>query len=265
MASCISPFNSLYGILSFIFDFDNFCVIYFQFPLWDSKPEEDPDAIYLIYFQFPLWDSNVMAEEKVEKVGFQFPLWDSRPHEFPLRFLFTPLKGSLIYLIRNLLKCFTASDKPILQNSKLSYPKMKKKLLNKKENIAVLFVDRLDLDRNFALLREEMEARGGISEDLRGWSWIKNSRVKPLSEFKLSVSEVTHRYCPTYRDIYLKRIAKVNAPPSIKTIRGIAYHEVFHEASLKIKQFIYNNKIISGGDLLSEFLPKLEEFSERIV
>jgi len=164
-----------------------------------------------------------------------------------------------------LLKCFTASDKPILQNSKLSYPKTKKKLLNKKENITVLFVDRLDLDRNFALLREEMEARGGISEDLRGWSWIKNSRVKPLSEFKLSVSEVTHRYCPTYRDIYLKRIAKVNAPPSIKTIRGIAYHEVFHEASLKIKQFIYNNKIISGGDLLSEFLPKLEEFSERIV
>jgi CRISPR-associated protein, Csa1 family len=129
----------------------------------------------------------------------------------------------------------------------------------------VLFIDKLELDRQLTILREEFESRGGISDDLRGWSWIKNSRVKPLSEFKLPVSEITHRYCPTYRDIYLKRVAKISAPPSIKTIRGIAYHEVFHEVNFKIKQFIYNNKIISGAELLNEFLPKIEPYVERIV
>jgi CRISPR-associated protein Csa1 len=129
----------------------------------------------------------------------------------------------------------------------------------------MFFIDRLDLDRNLQILREELESRGGISEDLRGWSWNKNSRVRPLGEFKLPVSEVTHRYCPTYRDIYLKRIAKVSAPPSLKTVRGIAYHEVFHEASFKVKQFIYSNRIISGGELINEFFPKLEDYVERIV
>jgi len=100
--------------------------IVFQFPLWDSYCNTTNKRQRRNYFQFPLWDSyNIMATKKLQTIVFQFPLWDSRPHEFPLRFLFTPLKGSLIYLIRNLLKCFTASDKPILQNSKLSYPKKK--------------------------------------------------------------------------------------------------------------------------------------------
>jgi len=129
----------------------------------------------------------------------------------------------------------------------------------------MFFIDKLELDRQLLKLRENLEARGGISDDLRGWSWHKDSRVKPLSDFKLPVSEVTYRYCPTYRDIYLKRIAKVQAPPSIKTFRGIAYHEIFHEVSFKVKQFIYNSMIISGGELLSEFLPKLNDFVERII
>jgi len=129
----------------------------------------------------------------------------------------------------------------------------------------MFFIDRLELDRQLQKLRDDLEARGGISDDLRGWSWNKNSRIKPLSEYKLPVSEVTHRYCPTYRDIYLKRIARIRAPPSIKTFRGLAYHEVFHEVSLKVKQFIYTSKLISGGELISELFPKLEEFVERII
>src|SRR5579875_598029 len=129
----------------------------------------------------------------------------------------------------------------------------------------MFFIDRLDLDRHLQKLRDDLESRGGISDDLRGWSWNKDSRVKPLSELKLPVSEVTHRYCPTYRDIYLKRILHIKAPPTLKTIRGIAYHEVFHEANLKVKQFIYASKIISGGELLNEYMPKLDDYVSEII
>lgn len=129
----------------------------------------------------------------------------------------------------------------------------------------MFFLEKTELERRFSLLRDELIQRGGISEELRGWSWNKSSRLKGNLDIRLPVSEVTHRYCPTYRDIYLKRVAKTPAPVSVKTVRGLLYHKIFQEASIKIKQFIYLNQFISGAEMLSEYLPNLSQNLDKML
>ncbi|MCC5994670.1 MAG: CRISPR-associated protein Cas4, partial [Candidatus Aenigmarchaeota archaeon] len=58
----------------------------------------------------------------------------------------------------------------------------------------MFFLDRLDLDRRFRLLRKELEGKN-ISEELRGWNF-DSPPVEPSSRSILfSVSTLASRYC----------------------------------------------------------------------
>lgn len=118
----------------------------------------------------------------------------------------------------------------------------------------MFFINRSVLDKRLKLLRGELQARG-ISEELRGWSWGEPPVEPPLRSMWLSVNELASRYCPTFRDVYLRRVLKTLPPPSLKMVRGLAYHNVVHESLEAVKRFLYSN-FSSGSRMLEELLPK---------
>ncbi len=114
----------------------------------------------------------------------------------------------------------------------------------------MFFLDRLDLDRRFRLLRQELRERG-IDEELRGWSYDR-SPVQPIpSSISFGVGELASRYCPTLRDIWLKRVKRIRPPPNLKMVRGIAYHEVVHSTTELVKKILYDMKRPSGSNLIN--------------
>jgi CRISPR-associated protein Csa1 len=118
----------------------------------------------------------------------------------------------------------------------------------------MFFLDRLDLDRRFRLLRREFEVRG-ISEELRGWSF-DSPPVEPPSRLVLfSVSELAGRYCQSMRDIYLRRVLNVRPPTSIKMARGIALHAVNREVLSLVKKLLFSGGVRSGSELVEDLLP----------
>jgi len=126
----------------------------------------------------------------------------------------------------------------------------------------MFFLSRLDVDRRISQMRKELEERG-IQEELRGWNWSNPPVSPPLKEMSLSVSELASRYCPTMRDIYLRRVRVVRPPPSIKMARGIAFHRISHDCLIDVKRMIYSSENLSGSLVVEKLLPKSGERAEE--
>ncbi len=71
-----------------------------------------------------------------------------------------------------------------------------------------------------------IRSRDPVPEELRGWNWNRPP-LYPRARFYLSVSEIAYRYCPTRRDIWLRRIMGVEPRPSNGMLRGRAAHTAF--------------------------------------
>ncbi len=125
----------------------------------------------------------------------------------------------------------------------------------------MFFVDRLDLDRRFKLLRKDLSQRG-IIEELRGWSFDSPPVEPPSRSILFSVSELAARYCLTLRDVYLRRILNVKPPVSVRMARGLALHAVNREAIAMVKKSIFSG-LPSGYELIEGLLPKGGEVTER--
>ncbi|MGC8933433.1 MAG: type I-A CRISPR-associated protein Cas4/Csa1 [Candidatus Methanodesulfokora sp.] len=125
----------------------------------------------------------------------------------------------------------------------------------------MFFLSRLDIDRRISQMRRELEERG-IQEELRGWSWNNPPVSPPLREMTLSVSELASRYCPTMRDIYLRRVRFIRPPPSIKMARGIAFHKISHDSLIDVKRIIYSSENLSGSLVVEKLLPRAGEEAE---
>ena len=70
-----------------------------------------------------------------------------------------------------------------------------------------------------------------MREELRGWWWFQ-SPIRPRYNVQLAVSEVAYRYCPTRRDLWLRRVQGVRGKPSEAMLRGRVVHAAFHQAAL---------------------------------
>ena len=113
----------------------------------------------------------------------------------------------------------------------------------------MFFIDRLDLDRRLQVLRKELSERG-VSEGRRGWSF-HSPPVQPFGSGMLfGVGELASRYCPTMRDLWLKRVARIKPPPNVKMIRGIAYHGVVHRTTEMVKRNVYEMVEATGSVLI---------------
>jgi CRISPR-associated protein Csa1 len=118
----------------------------------------------------------------------------------------------------------------------------------------MFFLDRLDLDRRFRLLRREFEGRG-VSEELRGWSFDSPPVEPPSRSVLFSVSELAGRYCESMRDIYLRRVLNVKPPPSVKMARGVVLHAINREVLSIVKRLLFSGGVKCGSELVENLLP----------
>lgn len=98
----------------------------------------------------------------------------------------------------------------------------------------------------------------GVAEELRGWNWHQPPLEK-MYDVPLALYEVAGKYCPTVRDLYLRRVAKAGA----KTNEAMHHGKVLHNALMRLfvqaKRLIY----IHGVDKYSEILSSLFAFSSE--
>jgi CRISPR-associated protein Csa1 len=128
----------------------------------------------------------------------------------------------------------------------------------------LFFLDKLDLDRRFRLLRRELGAKG-VSEELRGWSFDSPPVEPPSRSVLFSVSELAGRYCGSMRDVYLRRVLNVKPPSSIRIARGVVLHAVNRESLLAIKRLLFSGNVKSGSDLIEALLPLTNDIANKAI
>lgn len=73
-----------------------------------------------------------------------------------------------------------------------------------------------------------------VEEEYRGWNWDRPP-LRPRAYLGLGVSEVACRYCPTGRDVYLRRTG-VEGERTQPLVDGGLVHAVFHAASCDVRR-----------------------------
>lgn len=92
-----------------------------------------------------------------------------------------------------------------------------------------------------------------VDEELRGWNW-ERPPVRPRAYLGLSVSEVA-TYCPTRRDTWLRRVARVAPEPSEALRVGLAVHEAIHATLRHLRRLLLEGAPWSSyEDLVREVL-----------
>lgn len=79
----------------------------------------------------------------------------------------------------------------------------------------------------------------GVAEELRGWNWPQPP-LAPIYDSVLALYEVAGAYCPTGRDLYLRRVAGVKTKPSLAMLRGTVLHGALVYLLVAAKRIIYS-------------------------
>jgi len=128
-----------------------------------------------------------------------------------------------------------------------------------------LLIASSEMNKILVFLRYSLLRYGKIDEKLRGWNWHEPPVEPPSHEIRLSVSEIAYRYCRSMRDIYLRRVERIRASPSIAMIEGKIYHEVIKQVSISAKKHIYQEDVSSGDDLFLVLAQEGDKLVEYIV
>lgn len=79
----------------------------------------------------------------------------------------------------------------------------------------------------------------GVADELRGWNWHQPP-LEPVYDCRLALYEVAGKYCPTGRDLYLKKVEHINAEPNLAMMQGAILHELMVDILVTAKKTIYN-------------------------
>lgn len=75
-----------------------------------------------------------------------------------------------------------------------------------------------------------------VEEEYRGWNWDKPP-LRPRAYLGLGVSDVAYRYCPTRRDVYLRRNG-VQGERTQQLVNGELVHAVFQAAAEDVRRLL---------------------------
>lgn len=78
-----------------------------------------------------------------------------------------------------------------------------------------------------------------IAEELRGWNW-PNPPLQPVYDTVLALYEVANSYCPTNRDLYLRRVRHIYPPASVVMVQGRVLHAALVHILVNTKRLIYS-------------------------
>jgi CRISPR-associated protein Csa1 len=84
--------------------------------------------------------------------------------------------------------------------------------------------------------------RDGVHPELRGWSWAEPP-LAPVYEARLGLYEIAGQYCSTGRDVYLRRVLRVKAPPNRAMLEGLVLHRAVAGLVLESKRAIYREGV----------------------
>jgi len=113
--------------------------------------------------------------------------------------------------------------------------------------------ERLYLNKSLIPQSREMY----IDQDLRGWNW-QRPPLEPVYDIKLGVFEVANNYCPTDRDLYLRRVLNIETVPNQQMIEGSILHDTLKLFITETKKELYSTEIDEIGDSdLSDLTPEL--------
>ncbi len=76
-----------------------------------------------------------------------------------------------------------------------------------------------------------------VDESLRGWNH-HTPPLKPRAYLELSIADVAYRFCPTKRDLWLRRKEGIHAEPNEAMKRGSLIHTIFHETSREVAKLV---------------------------
>lgn len=66
----------------------------------------------------------------------------------------------------------------------------------------------------------------GVNNELRGWNWHQPPLKPYFDNVKLPMYQVSSKYCPTNRDLYLRHVEKKYVAPSSRMAVGKLFHGV---------------------------------------
>jgi CRISPR-associated protein Csa1 len=107
----------------------------------------------------------------------------------------------------------------------------------------------------------------GVAEELRGWNWSQPP-LEPAYDYQLALYEVAGGYCPTGRDVFLRRVEHIKTKPNMAMIQGSVFHELMVKIIVEAKKLIYNKGVSRYKEICSELsqIPvTLEEKWERTI
>jgi len=82
--------------------------------------------------------------------------------------------------------------------------------------------------------------RAEVAEELRGWNWHQPP-LEPPYDVRLGVYEVAAGYCPTARDVYLRRVARAKPRPFGAVQAGAFFHAVLSRVVIEAKRLLYSS------------------------
>ncbi|HIE12573.1 MAG TPA: type I-A CRISPR-associated protein Cas4/Csa1 [Desulfotomaculum sp.] len=83
----------------------------------------------------------------------------------------------------------------------------------------------------------------GIAEELRGWNWHQPPLEPVYRDVVLALYEVANAYCPTGRDVYLRRVQKEKGRPNLAMLQGTIFHAVVADVIVAAKRAIYGEGV----------------------
>jgi len=76
----------------------------------------------------------------------------------------------------------------------------------------------------------------GVSKELRGWNWHQPPLKPYFDNIRLPMYQVSSKYCPTNRDIYLQNVEKKFCSPTSRMIVGTLFHSIVSDCLQNFRQ-----------------------------
>ncbi len=82
----------------------------------------------------------------------------------------------------------------------------------------------------------------GVADELRGWNW-PFPPLAPIYDVLLAIYEVAGAYCPTGRDLYLRRVKGIKTRPNLAMQKGTVLHGALVHLIVAAKRIIYEEGV----------------------
>ncbi|WP_418791975.1 type I-A CRISPR-associated protein Cas4/Csa1 [Phosphitispora sp. TUW77] len=105
----------------------------------------------------------------------------------------------------------------------------------------------------------------GVADELRGWNWAQPP-LEPMYDCSLALYEVAGGYCPTGRDVFMRRVEHIKTVPNQAMIQGSILHELMVNIIVEAKKLIYIKGVVNYKEICQNLLqipPVIEKKWEK--